>query len=429
MSLSFIGRQAGRVSWRNVLVLVARRKNPTSKDVSEALGISHPDACIRLKRLIEWGMVHSDGGTRNRTFYVTDYGLKVAASPVEEARGPQSLEDLFPNADGVEGVIDGPVALMRLVEVEYIRFEREGLDALQSRVKLSENGIVCEPKYDGWLCQSASGRLYSRRGLELTGKFPPLAQALSKFRDAHLVGELTYWGPDAKMSETDVTRVAGTDDPLEAADKMAELERKGIFQIVLYDLIGQSGKDVSKRPFGERRKMLESMVDSVDERRERLTLSPTTDFDTWREVFRSALAQGGEGVVLKNREAPYLWRALGDREAKPAGTMWKLKAVRSDDFVVFAYAYSDKDKLLARFGQFWKGRLVEVGNLDNFSADMEREVLKLLEKGPFVMEIGFQERYSKPPGKLRNARYLRLRPDKPIESATLPAEYAPKEED
>lgn len=427
MSLSYIGRQPGRVSWRDVLGFVARRKGCASGEVAQALEISHPDACIRLKRLVDWGMARTEGGTRNRSFYATDYGLKVTLSPTE-VEEPQTMGDLYPNAEGFDGLIEGPVALMRVVEVEYIDFERRELEALPSRVKLSESGIVCEPKYDGWLCQSAGGRLYSRRGMELTRNFPPISKALSSFREDHLVGELVYWGADGKMYETAVTRVAGTDDPMEAIEKMLELEKKGIFQIILYDVIGKDGKDVSKRPFAERRKMLSGMIDSVDERRERLTLSPMTELDTWRDVFRSSLAQGGEGVILKNLEAPYQWRALGDREAKPSGTMWKVKAVRSDDFVVFAYAYSDKDKLMARFGQFWKGRLVEVGELDNFSGELEREILKLLEKGPFVMEIAFQERYSKPPGKLRNPRFVRLRPDKPVESATLPAEYAPKDE-
>lgn len=418
MSLAFIGKDS-RVSWRDVLIVVASRESVTSKEVAEALHLSHPDACIRLRRLKEWGMVRSEGGARNRRFSATDYGMRIAAHPVrqEHVSGHDAYLDLGE-------VIEGPVALMRIVEVDYQDFEREEIRALPSRVGLSPEQLSCEAKYDGWLSQTAGGRLYSRRGKEITEKFAPISRIIREFDREHMIGELVYWDRSTgKMNEPDVTRVAGTEDPEEASRKMLELEKKGFFQIVYFDIIGYRGRDISKRPFEERREILEKLVNTVDDRSERITLSPAYPVERWRDVFKAALDMGGEGVVIKNLRAPYFWNPLGQKELRPSGVQWKVKATRSDDFVVFDWKRSQKNKVIIRFGQFCRGELVEVGEVNNLSKEEEEEMIRLLEKGPFVAEIGFQERFPKFPGRLRNPVFLRIRLEKPIESATMPDEF------
>jgi ATP-dependent DNA ligase len=370
-------------------------------------------------------MVRSSGGARNRIFHATDYGVKVATNPI--AKSP-TLEDApennYPDLDGGGGLVEGPVSLMRLIEVDYDEFSKTGIDALPSRKALSEDMIAVEKKYDGWLCQVAGGRIYSRRGIELTENFLDIAREVENFRGEHLIGELVYWDHIAgKMDEPSVTRVAGTESPDQAVRKMKELESTGFFQIVLFDIIAKKNRDISKLPFEERRKILEDIVETEDDRRERVTKSPIYDFSEWKRIFETAISVGGEGIVLKNMEAPYFWNPMGLREPRPLGTQWKVKAVHTDDFVVFSWRKSDKDKVLLRFGQFCKGEIVEVGEVNNLSREREKEVIELLEHGPFVAEIEFQERYKRYPGRLRNPVFKRIRLDKPIESASLPKEY------
>jgi hypothetical protein len=104
---------------------------------------------------------------------------------------------------------------------------------------------------------------------------------------------------------------------------------------------------------------------------------------------------------------------------------YKLKAIKTDDFIVFDTRRGDRGSLLAVFGQLWKGEIVEVGDVNNFSAEMEQEILTRLRRGPFVVELAFQARFPDPPGRLRSPVFKRIRLDKPMTSVTLPAKYAP----
>lgn len=431
VTLSYISE--GKVTWRDVLAFVVAKGEVTRNDVAAGLGISKEDASMRLMRLKDWwGMVQTDGKIRGRTFSATEYGIKVSKNPTakdfeekEAADVSGNLDNLFPDLaypDSKPGY--GPVALMRLVEVDYQKFVAQELDALPSRIELSSDMIGVEKKYDGWLCQPTGGRLYSRRGIDLSENFVPITKELAHLRGEHLVGELVYWdNKQGKMVETNVTRIAGMDRLEEAARRMKELESTGFFQLIVFDLIAQKGRDITRAAFMDRRKVLEGLIDSEDNRRERITLSPLHDLSDWKRVFQASLMVGGEGIVLKNLKAPYLWRPLGEREPQPSGVQWKLKAKKTDDFVVFGLSKSEKGKLVIRFGQFCKGKLVEVGEVNSLSAENEREIVSLFKDGPFVVEISFQERFPKYPGRLRNPAFSRVRPDKPIESATLPAEY------
>lgn len=58
---------------------------------------------------------------------------------------------------------------------------------------------VWEPKWDGYRALSSAGRLYSRRGTDLTPLFPDLAPVLAARLPVDLVldGELVCWDPKA----------------------------------------------------------------------------------------------------------------------------------------------------------------------------------------------------------------------------------------
>ena len=412
-----------------VLKLLAT-KDLTPSELSGLWDVHQTTAYRLLERMVKKGYASRQDGTKGfgGVYSATNKGIGNLGflQGVDAQKSTKAMELLYADLGRASELVDGPVALQRVVEVNHDAFTQKGIDALPSRVTLSEDQIICEKKYDGWLSQTAGGTLYSRRGMNLSGKFPPIDRELAPFEGDHLIGELVYWSRrTGKMDESNVTRVAGTDDPDEAAAKMSHLEQEGFYQIVLFDIIAHDKTDVSKHPFKNRRAILEELVDSTDSRKHRVTLSPTYDLDRWRGAFKAALDEGGEGVVLKNIAAPYFWRPLGEKEATPSGVQWKVKAVRTDDFVAFAAYLTEKESLIVRFGQFWKGELVEVGEVNNFSAELSIEIAKRLKKGPFVFELAFQERFGKPPCRLRNPRFARFRPDKPLESATLPSECVP----
>jgi len=313
-------------------------------------------------------------------------------------------------------LIAGPVALMRLVEIDDVG---EAIDHM-ARLGLGPGDVLSETKFNGWLVQSAGGRLWSRRGnIDLTGKFPEIARAASRYDREHLAGELVYWTPEGTMSEPMVTTVAGTKDDGEAAAKLRALP--GRFEYIVFDALALRGYEVARLPLMERKRALLDVVKAAPP----LRISMEHPFEAWEEVYDQGVAAGGDGVVLKNRHAPYVWRPLGQSEPRPLGNQYKLKPVMTDDFVVCDTARGPKGRLLMVFGQFHQGKLIPVGEVNNLARETEKEVLRRIAEGLFVVELEFQGRFPDPPGALQHARFLRFRDDKKPEDAVLPGQFAP----
>lgn len=312
-------------------------------------------------------------------------------------------------------LIVGPVSLMRLVEIEDIATLHQAMEDHN----LNPVDFTVETKWNGWIVQSAGGRLYTRRGKEITANFPEIADFVSPYTTEHLAGELVYWSPDGIMEEPNVTRVAGTKDPREAIAKLESLP--GHFEYILFDIIAARGYDISRLSTEERRDILLETVDPQGP----IRISPIYPYDQWEKVYREGVSRGGDGAVFKNIHASYVWRPVGQTEARPVGVWYKLKPELTDDFVVYGSSFGKKGKLLIHFGQYHKGELIEVGAVNNFSEETEKEMKTLLAKGLFVVEIGFTSRYSDPPGRLQDPRFLRVREEKEPEDAVLPEKYAP----
>jgi hypothetical protein len=145
-----------------------------------------------------------------------------------------------------------------------------------------------------------------------------------------------------------------------------------------------------------------------------------------QQVYDDGVAAGGDGVVIKNLKAPYIWKPFGQSEVQPVGYWWKLKPTFTDNFVVTGTRRGPKGSLLAILAQYHNGRLVEVSDVNNFSRENTQEVLKRMEKGPFLVEIEYLSRFPEAPGSLQHPRFLRFRDDQDLDSAKLPAKYAPE---
>jgi len=312
-------------------------------------------------------------------------------------------------------LITGPVALMRLVTVKTV----SDLARVIRLTGLTPEDVAVETKFNGWLTQAAGGRLYSRRGQDLTDKFPDLARLVAPFRKEHLVGELVYIDENEVMQEPAVTAVAGTKSVAEAHQKLAEMA--GHFDYVVFDVLAVDGKDISRQPTSVRRAILEECFCNSG-----ITLSAPQPLQLLEQVYEQGVAAGGDGAVIKNLHAPYLWRPMGQSEQQPSGTWWKLKPAFTDNFVVIGTRRGKKGSLLAILAQYHKGKLVEVSDVNNFSAGTSEEILRRMKKGPFLVEIEYTSRFPSSPGALQHPRFIRFRDDQDLDSAQLPARYAPK---
>lgn len=313
------------------------------------------------------------------------------------------------------GLINDPVSLMRLVEVG----STSALDSALVRSGLGPQDVMAETKFNGWLAQAAGGRLYSRRGKDLTDKFPHIAKLISPFRKEHIIGELVYFDDQGIMQEPAVTEVAGTKDPKEAVRKLRSMP--GQFDYVVFDVLAADGKDISGLSTADRRAILEECLCGTG-----LTISNPQPLALLDQVYKEGVGSGGDGVVVKNLSSPYIWRPLGQSEARPSGTWWKLKPASTEDFVVVGVHYGPKGSLLATLAQYHKGQLVDVSDMGNLSAETAAEFVRRIARGLFVVEAKYTSRFPDPPGALQHPRFVRFRDDLDPENAVLPARYAPE---
>jgi DNA ligase D-like protein (predicted 3'-phosphoesterase) len=301
-----------------------------------------------------------------------------------------------------------PVALMRLTQIE---------DPDELLKDYNRDKIVVEEKLDGWKAQAIKSgdkvKIYSRRGEDKTENFPDLVKALQHIPDNTLVeGELVYWD-NGKQDVGKVTSIAGS-NPDVAIKKSKELPGK--IKIHLYDVIWNKGSNISEKPFSERRKILESLIETS----EKVLITKQYPFSEWQNALNKAVDSGGEGIVLKLKDKPYKYKPKGQNEPKPSDIMYKYKGgvgkSDSDDYVVYDYEVTEKGNLKALFGQYYKGKLYHISDISNFSEENEKEIKKRLNKGNFVIEIGFQERV---PGGLRHQKFVKFRDDKSSRDATM----------
>lgn len=295
-----------------------------------------------------------------------------------------------------------PVSLMRLTTIGH-----------PDELKNTEN-IVVEPKYDGWKVQiikDGEVKIFSRKGEDKTDNFPYIVSKINIPDKTFIEGELVYWEDDKQILEK-VISIAGS-KPQKALEKAKEL--KGTFKLHLFDILWHNGKNVSTEPFSKRREILKRAVKTNDV----VKITEQYPFNKWRELIKQVIEVKGEGLVFKMLDKPYRYKELRTSEPKPK-IMFKYKGSGgkedSDDYVVYDYVITDKGNLKALFGQYYEGKLYKISEIANFSKKNEDIIKEKIKKGPFVIEIGFQERV---PKGLRHQKFLRFRDDKKIEDATM----------
>ncbi len=199
---------------------------------------------------------------------------------------------------------------------------------------LAENGTKVfnrpdwswEPKLDGYrtlaFIDEQSVTLRSRRGLDLSSKFPRLAAEL-RTQAAHgmiLDGEIVAFGDDGKPSFGALQERAQlrTDREIAVADQDIPVA------YFCFDLLHFAGVDLRASPYRDRRRYLAQCL--LPSTRVQLVHS----IDDGPALETAALASGFEGVIGKRKDSKY--------EAGRRSSSWvKIKSTQSADFVIGGY--------------------------------------------------------------------------------------------
>lgn len=183
------------------------------------------------------------------------------------------------------------------------------------------NGWLHEMKYDGYraLVAVAGGKakIYTRTGLDWTEKFPGVAAAAARLSvDRALIdGEIVAF----KDGKPDFST-------LQAAIKDGGAD----LALFAFDLLERDGEDLAPLPLVERKDRLRPLLDGADDR---LRYSEHV-IGSGEKLFEAMCAEGFEGVVSKQADAPY-------RGTRTKGWV-KTKCTRRQEFVIVGWSDSDK---------------------------------------------------------------------------------------
>jgi ATP-dependent DNA ligase len=229
------------------------------------------------------------------------------------------------------------------------------LPQLARPAKKLPDGWSYEPKWDGFraiaFVDGDDIYLQSRNGRALRRYFPELTFPAGRYI---LDGEIVLFDEDGRQ---DFDALGQRIHPAESRVRM--LAEQTPTKFIAFDLLAVDDELLLELPQSERRSRLEALV------AEPVDLTPcTTDPDAAQEWLQNA-----EGVVAKERDAPY-------RPGERTGMM-KIKRVRTIDAVVMGWRPGKEEGTVGSFilGLYEAdGTLHPVGHTSGFSAKEKREL-------------------------------------------------------
>ncbi|WP_118135520.1 DNA ligase D [Oceanicella sp. SM1341] len=385
-------------------------------DVGEGLEKGHLHFMLHGRRATGgWSLVRMKGRQRRENWLMVKDRDAAATgpspTPLAEAHATSvsSGRSLAQIAEGAKARPFGPAR-----KGPTPRFRKVQLATLVSAPPEGE-GWLHEVKHDGYRAQVAIGRggvrIRTRNAHDWSERFAELLPAFAEL------------ACDSALIDGEIVAGAG----LEGFSALQEAIRAGgPFLCQAFDLLERDGESLADRPLTERRAALARLLEAAPARGP-LRLSPAVE-GAAAEALETVCAAGGEGLVSKRADAPYL---------AGRGPGWqKAKCIRRAEFLICGWQPSDKrgrpfaSLLLAtmeRGALTWRGR---VGTGFD-AAEMERLAAALkplarrsspLRDTPseargarwveprLVAEIAHAEVTRD--GRLRHARYVALREDK-----------------
>lgn len=221
-----------------------------------------------------------------------------------------------------------------------------------------------EIKFDGYRMQATISKgkavLRTRKGLDWTARFKPVAEAL-----ASLPVETAVFDGEVVVEDANgVADFAGLQQALHDGD-----DERLVFY--LFDCLYLNGHDLTRLPLVQRKSALETLSPALEDG----PLRYSTHFDENGELLLKHVCRlSAEGLISKRRDAPYRSGRGGD---------WvKSKCANRQEFVIVGYVPSTASRKAIGslvVGYYQKGKLLHAGRVGTgYSADLSRELFDLL---------------------------------------------------
>ena len=184
----------------------------------------------------------------------------------------------------------------------------ERLPSADEAIKRLGKEFAAEPKFDGFrVAVHKNGdeiNLFSRNLENTTHAFPDLVEGVResvKAKSAILEGEAIAYNPQTHeflpFQETTKRR---------RKYRIEEMAKKLPLVLFAFDLLYLNGKDITQKPYKERRKLLESIVARENPTiriSEERVLHKASEISVF---FNEAISEGLEGLMLKKLDSPYV---------------------------------------------------------------------------------------------------------------------------
>jgi DNA ligase-1 len=288
-------------------------------------------------------------------------------------------------------------------------------------------GYLMEPKLDGWRCvvhvENGRVELTSRTGKSFTEKvFDNLLEQFRSIGDNYVMdGELAFITNDVYLvSDYPATASVLGSLPSEAHRKQREYAEKHhrVLQFVAFDMLQAGGVPLVELPQGTRTHTLRSALRDVWKHQSTPDIAFVPQSPFFREdVYTNIVEAGGEGVVLKNPNAPYT------PSKRPANVWYKIKKFETMDVIITGFTPGEgkyKDQIGAIEFSLWypgegekPGVRKYIGKCSGID-DAMREDMTLNKQDYMykVMEIRYFGQVGANSDGLRHPQFIRMRHDK-----------------
>jgi bifunctional non-homologous end joining protein LigD len=358
--------------------LVRMRKNPKEKnenwlliksDDEAARTADDPDILEEMDRSVETGRTIDEiGGDVKSKVWRSDKETskpapKKASSPRERIAAPLAAKPAAKATKAAKRAAPLDLKISKAAKASPLpKFIEPELATLQAKAPEGKNWLH-EIKFDGYRMQGAisKGRctLRTRKGLDWTEKFSPIADALAELPvDSALVdGEIVVEDENGVADFSGLQKV---------------LKEGGRDRLVFYvfDLLHLDGRDLTKLKLTERKQLLEQLMASVPEGG---PLRYSAHFTENGDLMLKHLCRlSAEGIISKRADAPYRSGRVGD---------WlKIKCSNRQEFVVIGMTPSTaatKSIGALVLGYYEKNKLVYAGRVGTgFSSDLAKELYR-----------------------------------------------------
>jgi len=222
-----------------------------------------------------------------------------------------------------------------------------------------------EMKYDGYRCLLAlaggEARIYTRKGLDWTGKFPEIAEA---------AGAIDC---DSALLDGEIVALDEKGNTGFSALQQAISEGGRGLTLFLFDALEIDGEKLEKRTNLERKQRLASLV---GEGRPPFILYADHILGKGEQLFDAMCEAGQEGIISKRADSHY-------RHARTRNWL-KVKCTRRQEFVIIGWSESDKKGRGFRallLGVHEGGRLLYAGKVGTgFSMAVQHDLRARLDK-------------------------------------------------